>query len=143
MAKGEKQTFTFDEIKQAMNNGENITKSQSGKEAYEAILKKFPVIEPGDRFYHKCLGRWNKKRVDSPKEEINKPQCVKAPINTKIPDVRPPGTIELIPEIKGGFNRKWDGKKKIEVYSIEAVMRCTDKSIIGFLPVYENGVKLS
>lgn len=141
-----KQTFTFYEIRQAMNNGTNVTKSQSGKDAYEAILKKFKTIEPEDRFYHKCSGRWNKKLQGNPCEhklkiEINKPQCVKAP--TKIPDVLPPGTIELIPELKGGFNRRCDGKKKIEIYSIEAVMRCTDKNIIGFLPVYENGVILS
>ncbi|MDD5605597.1 MAG: hypothetical protein PHX29_06830, partial [Dehalococcoidales bacterium] len=57
-----------------------------------------------------------------------------------IPDVLPPGKIVLIPELKGGFHRGDKPKNKIEIYSIEDVMKCIDKNIIGFLPVFKDRI---
>lgn len=147
-------TFTLAEIKQAKDNGLMITKSQSGKDAYESIITKFHTVDPEDRFYHKHSGRWNKKLA--PKKDIknNKIQCAKSPKNgnlvasqptknIKIPDVKPPESNALIPELKGGFNRGIKPKNKIEIYSIEDVMRCNNPEIVGFLPIYKNGITLS
>lgn len=167
-------TFTLAEIKQAKDNGLMITKSQSGKDAYEAIITKFHTVDPGDRFYHKHSGRWNKKlapkndiKTESGEPEVakieltksgtiknNKIQCAEDPKNNKaiapqptknikIPDVKPPESNALIPELKGGFNRGIKPKNKIEIYSIEDVMRCNNPEIVGFLPIFKNGIALS
>jgi hypothetical protein len=165
--------ITWGDILKAVEKNEQLTKKYSGKDAYNYINEHFGNIEKTDLFYHAGKGKWYKKtvktvtppvevkdpeplkEVEHPKKEqnkeetvkevvINKPSCVKSPVNnTKIPDALPPGTIEIIPELKGGLHRLGFGNKKIEVWSIDAVIRCTDKSIIGFLPIYNDGVKLS
>lgn len=156
----EHKTFTIAEIEQAKNTGTKITKTQDGKDAYEAVIKKFKNINPNDLFYYKGSGVWRrktgvKKKVrccKAPKNpEVKKPEKYARSIpsveNPKkiplIPDVRPPEKDKLVPELKGGFNRGIKPKNRIELWSIEDVMRCTDKEIVGFLPIYKEGVKLS
>lgn len=146
-----RKVFRFEEIVQAKNENTNITKTQTGEDAYKAIMEKFKEPGKDDRFYYKGGGVWRQKRKDDKKPLA---QCVNAPKdseaitlnhtkNIKIPDVKPPESDALIPELKGGFNRGIRPKNKIEIYSIDDVMRCTDKNIVGFLPIYKNGITLS
>lgn len=139
--------FTFEEIETAKNNNKSLTISQTGLEAWGAVTEKFKNIEPWEMFYHKGNGVWSKRKGVKPPKN-HKVQCVKAPkiknkLPPKIPDVKPPSDAGLIPELKGGFNRGIKEKNRIEIFSIEDVMRCTDKDIIGFLPIYKRGVRLS
>lgn len=146
-----RKVFRFEDIVQAKNDGVNITKTQTGEDAYKAIVEKFKDPAPGDMFYYKGNGVWRQKRdvsVKAPKckNDSKKAGAPATPIPqkiNKIPDVKPPESNALIPELKGGFNRGIRPKNKIEIYSIEDVMRCTDKNIVGFLPIYKNGITLS
>lgn len=147
-----RKVFRFEEIAQAKNEGANITKTQTGEDAYKAIMEKFKDPGKDDRFYYKGNGVWRQKRdvnrAKVPKcKNIDKGAVSRTAMatkkNIKIPDVKPPESNALVPELKGGFNRGIRPKNKIEIYSIEDVMRCTDKNIVGFLPIYKNGITLS
>jgi len=158
---------TWETILKAAENGTKLTKNYSGKDAYDYINEHFDNIEKTDLFYHAGKGKWYNKTVKTlkpvqnvkdpePLEEVeqkSKPQCVKAPeykppkeivkhenfnIPSTIPDVLPPGKLVLIPELKGEFRRRERPKKIIEIYSIEDVIKCVDKNVIGFLPVFKD-----
>lgn len=151
---------TWETILKAVENGTKLTKNYSGKDAYNYINKHFDTINGTDLFYHAGKGKWYRKTV-TPQEEVKCPQplievkkkskvqCVKAPehksknVNTTIPDVLPPGKLVLIPELKRGFHRGERPKKIIEVYSIEDVIKCVDRNVIGFLPVFKDNLTLS
>ncbi len=139
---------TWNDILKAVEENKQLTKNYSGKDAYNYINANFDNIKGTDSFYHAGKGKWYKKKVEVPEplievEQKSKVRCVKSPArkSTKpqmiIPDVLPPGKIVLIPELKGGFHRGDKPKNKIELWSIEDVMKCTDKNIIGFLPVFK------
>jgi len=158
---------TWNDILKAVENETKLTKNYSGKDAYDYINEHFDNIKGTDLFYHAGKGKWYKKTVKmvTPPVEVEDPeplkevkqkskiQCVKAPeykplkgaakhensnIPPMIPDVLPPGKIILIPELKGGCHRRERPKKIIEIYSIEDVIKCVDKNIIGFLPVFKD-----
>lgn len=132
--------FTWKEIETAKDNNESLTISQTGKDAYIYIKDHFAGVTQNSLFYHKGGGVWANKGGTAKKIINFDKNTIKTPI---IPDVKPPSGTGLIPELKGGFNRGIKPKNRIEVYSIEDVMRCTDKNIVGFLPIYKNGIILS
>lgn len=145
---------TWNDILKAVEENKQLTKNYSGKDAYNYINANFDTIKGTDSFYHAGKGKWYKKKVEVPEplievEQKSKVQCVKAPEHRPvkptmtIPDVLPPGKIVLIPELKGGFRRGERPKNKIEIYSIEDVMKCRNPEIIGFLPVFKDEVTLS
>jgi len=152
---------TWNDILKAAADGKQLTKRYSGEDAYNYINEHFDTIVGTDLFYHAGKGKWYKKVVKTlkPVENVKDPeplkdvkqkskiQCVKAPEykplketvkHENVPDAIPPGKLILIPELKGGCHRRERPKKIIEIYSIEDVIKCVDKNIMGFLPVFKD-----
>lgn len=135
--------ITWKRIKEAKNNSSRLTITQTGEEAYNYIINNFTGITPDSLFYHKEKGVWANRGRTATKIKVQKPK-IKAPkpktAVTLPPDVKPPKKEGLIPELRGGFNRGITPKNRIEIWSIEDVMRCTDRGIVGFLPIRKEGV---
>lgn len=109
--------YTWKEIVEAKDTGGQLTKTQSAKAAYMAILKKYVVVKPEFEFYHKAKGVWQqklpkveKKTVEKEKVAVKKPEPI---VNENEPT------------------------RNIRVYSKEDVKKINDDNIIGFVPIYK------
>jgi len=133
--------YTWKEIVEAKDTGRYLTKTQSAKAAYLAILKKYVVVKPEFVFYHKAKGVWQQKlNKDTPAAVTNKKESVKT--ENKEESVKAESKKETV-KTKNKKETPVVNNKSVKIMSKEEVKKVDDKNVIGFIPVYKNYIIVS